>query len=1121
MKNSKFSLTAVILILIFSIASIQSYSNSNFSNTKFIDKKINEELKSSEYVRVVIDLEDKPLSRFSISQKNDVKSQLQGNIKYDKGDKIVAFISKEQFNSLSNNPSVVSIKKERTYKINLQDSVPLINATNAWQLQENSLNLTGKGVTVCIIDTGINYSHQDLGGCYGENNLSSDCKVWGGIDLCADNINCSTTDDYPEDVQGHGTHISGIVAANGTIKGVAPDARIIMIKAANSTGSLSDSDIITGIEMCTNNFSGFNISVISMSLGDEEEFTSNCDSNENYTSFVTAINAAVAKNISVVISSGNSGNSVSISGPACIQNATPVTSSNKSDSIASYANRGQLVKLVAPGGDDGNQNINSTSKSGSYVGHYGTSMAAPHVSGALAILSQLLMIQGNTKTPSQLEDILAGTGKNITDSTGLNYSRINIHKAIISLDIQSADISLISPPNNFNTINSSLTFRCNASDISLKNATFYLWNSSSVYYNESRNFSGQYALFEINVSSIPEGQYTWNCLFTDENNNRAFSSSNYSSIISQRKQFILIGVDGLQNLKFNQMLFEGLLTNFSRLIAGNGWNGTALITGHASTETAPGNAELNTGLNENLNNVSNNVYEGFAPVIPDNNSTFERLKNFNSNIKTGSVYGRNNNYIPHLLFNAQPEIDFWQNKSTNDLWTDWKYGGASSYSENISHKASEFLLNYSNGSFYLLVYFGVPDTTGHSKMDNSSEYNESIQNVDDGLGIILNTLESLGLWGINNITQIMITADHGWNLNSFGHATADEYTLTLPLITSNQTLVSNNIDGTRKQCDVAPTTLDYFGLPRENYADIINNGCDSMIYSPPTISIISPLGSYSSLPILINISTDEESYCLYDLDLTGNQSLHTQDNLTFNTSLDSLSQGNHEIIFYCNDSAGNLAIQTSSFSYSLPSNPPSSGGSSSTTSGGSSKTTYESIIPRIELTLGTTKHFSRNERVRFQIVKNGTIENHSIYLAEIIKNGAILTISSTPFNLTLLVGESKKLNLSSPEYYDLILTLNNISNQSINLSIKELNEKIKNDEELILANKTLEKNQSISQEITKDNVENKISWILILLILVGIIIMIISTMRFLSWQRKNSFNKKLLRELQIGNIINR
>ena len=98
-------------------------------------------------------------------------------------------------------------------------------------MQSNGINLTGEGQTICIIDTGIDYNHTDFGNCYGNNNPDSECKILGGIDYCADDTTCTSTDNYPDDAHGHGTHVAGIAAANGSLKGVAPGAKLIIIKA--------------------------------------------------------------------------------------------------------------------------------------------------------------------------------------------------------------------------------------------------------------------------------------------------------------------------------------------------------------------------------------------------------------------------------------------------------------------------------------------------------------------------------------------------------------------------------------------------------------------------------------------------------------------------------------------------------------------------------------------------------------------------------------------------------------------------------------------------------------------------------------------------------------------------
>ena len=127
---------------------------------------------------------------------------------------------------LRNSSSVKRVTIDRKVTKLLDKSVKQIEADALWQVEDTKNQfVTGKGVRVAIIDTGIDYTHSDLGNC-----LGTDCKVLGGIDIV-------NGDNDPMDDEGHGTHVAGIVAANGAVKGVAPDASLYAIKVLGADGA--------------------------------------------------------------------------------------------------------------------------------------------------------------------------------------------------------------------------------------------------------------------------------------------------------------------------------------------------------------------------------------------------------------------------------------------------------------------------------------------------------------------------------------------------------------------------------------------------------------------------------------------------------------------------------------------------------------------------------------------------------------------------------------------------------------------------------------------------------------------------------------------------------------------
>lgn len=232
--------------------------------------------------------------------------------------------------------------------------------------QSSTLAGNGSGtvdVDVAIIDTGIDTTHPDL-------------KVAGGR-----NFTSTSTTNYA-DGNGHGTHVSGTVAAlDNTIGvvGVAPGARLWAVRVLDSTGSGTMSGVIAGVDWVTANAK--TIEVANMSLGGGDSPT-----------LKSAIDKAVAAGVTFIVAAGNSTIDTRGTSPANSTNTGVITVSalDQSDNLAYFSNFGlnyaddagveNGVDVIAPG-----VNIYSTYKGSAYATMSGTSMASPHVTGTAAL----------------------------------------------------------------------------------------------------------------------------------------------------------------------------------------------------------------------------------------------------------------------------------------------------------------------------------------------------------------------------------------------------------------------------------------------------------------------------------------------------------------------------------------------------------------------------------------------------------------------------------------------------------------------------------------------------------------------------------------------------------------
>jgi subtilisin family serine protease len=223
---------------------------------------------------------------------------------------------------------------------------------------------TGAGVTIYIVDTGIRYTHDQFGG-----------RAAAGFDLFGgDGSDCN----------GHGTAVAGTAA--GRTLGVAPDARIVSVRAMDCTGSGSVSGVVAGLDWIAGNAVG--PSVVNLSLSGP---TSN--------SLDGAVRKLVRLGIVVSVSAGNSGADACGYSPARAADAITTGASDRSDNRSSWSNWGDCVDWFAPG-----SGITTASYAGDAMTRTvsGTSIASPHTAGVAA----LYLEARPTASPHEVRDAL-------------------------------------------------------------------------------------------------------------------------------------------------------------------------------------------------------------------------------------------------------------------------------------------------------------------------------------------------------------------------------------------------------------------------------------------------------------------------------------------------------------------------------------------------------------------------------------------------------------------------------------------------------------------------------------------------------------------------------------------
>ncbi|MFX1283437.1 MAG: S8 family serine peptidase [Promethearchaeota archaeon] len=388
---------------------------------------------------------------------------------------------------ISDNPNLF-ISEE--YTDNVPDGILLIGADNVWNRTAGSPE-----IIVAVLDTGLDATHSDLVNALwnntdeipnngiddDDNNYIDDCHGWDFVRNNNDPFNLSIYDNskYKSSLKRHGTHVTGTIAArlnNFGVVGVAPNVSIMTLRVVNESDWNPDILVAEAIRYATNN----GAQIISMSIGIYNEEITNSTS---YQLVEDALQYAFSMGVHIVASAGNDYPAPVIR-PANNDYVIAVGAIDSMKKIASFSCQGPEVEVVAPG-----VNVYSTVPGDNFGSSSGTSMAVPHVSGALALMISYDPSLTNTEARMILQQTAEDLGTSGRDDV-YGFGLINLTRAIETIAAMkytstSTESTTLSSTNSETTpIFSSTSATIPSSTTTLETKTMY--NSSSKTTNSSQ-----------------------------------------------------------------------------------------------------------------------------------------------------------------------------------------------------------------------------------------------------------------------------------------------------------------------------------------------------------------------------------------------------------------------------------------------------------------------------------------------------------------------------------------------------------------------------------------------------------------------------------------------------------
>ncbi|MFI6499609.1 S8 family peptidase [Nonomuraea typhae] len=337
-------------------------------------------------------------------------------------------VGSEGIAQLASSAHVTGIQEDPIGDPGLASTIPLIGADRA-----HTRGFTGTGQTVAVLDTGIDRDHPFFGNrIVDEACFSNPMNTTSQQSLCPNGQTTQTGAGSADaetarclngtaNLCAHGTHVAGIAAGGAGVAGspgpgVAPAATIIAIQifvrfnsgcpgGNNPCVRYFGSDLLAGLDRVFDLRNNFTIAAANMSVYEGAVQTAACDTDNRKAAVDRLLNAGIA----AVMIAGNEADDPGVRAPGCISTAVTVGNSTDNDAIANSSGRGPLLDLFAPG-----TSVDSSVPDDAWANFNGTSMAAPHVAGAFAVMRQAFPGEG----VNQILNRLRAAGVAITYTTG-------------------------------------------------------------------------------------------------------------------------------------------------------------------------------------------------------------------------------------------------------------------------------------------------------------------------------------------------------------------------------------------------------------------------------------------------------------------------------------------------------------------------------------------------------------------------------------------------------------------------------------------------------------------------------------------------------------------------------